>query len=707
MSSEPTDPPPAEAVRLVDRAEEALLRQNRVLERIIAGACLGDLLEDIVNLVEDQLASGHCSILVVAEDGLHLRFAAGRRLPAEYNAAIDGAPIGPAVGSCGTAAYRRETVIVADIASDPLWVDYRDLALRHGLRSCWSVPILARQDERNTGTNGRVLGTFALYRNEPATPGARELEVVARAAHLAGIAIQRDRDERALRESEERFRRLVEVLPVAVLINGGGRILYCNPAFVRLIGAKGPEELLGRSALDVVHPDDLEAVQARIAAVEHGMLPVGSIERKLVRLDGTPVSVIAVGAPMSERGARSILVAMLDTTEQRRLEEQLRQAQKMEAVGRLAGGVAHDFNNLLTIINGFSEILLAKLPDGDPRREAATAIREAGERAAGLTQQLLAFSRKAIIEPKVIDLNEVVGSIGKMLGRLLGERITLVTRLYPQLYRVKVDRGQMEQVLVNLALNGRDAMAGGGRLTIQTMNTSIQEEDEASPPDCPPGRYVELCVSDTGAGMSDEVKTRVFEPFFTTKGLGKGTGLGLATVHGIVKQSRGHVIIDSEVGRGTMFRILLPATTEAPAPAAPQGTRAAAHRSETVLLVEDEDGVRDLARRALEMHGYTVLEAGSGTEAIRVAESHAGAIHLLVTDVVMPDTGGAALADAIRALRPEIKVLYMSGYTDDEVVRHGVEVAAGSFVQKPFTLASLARKVREALDGPDAPRVDE
>ena len=702
MSREPTAPLPTEGPRLQNRAEEALLRQNRVLERIIAGAGLRDLLEDIVALVEDQLASSHCSILLLDEDGLRLRSGAAPHLPDAYNAAIDGAPIGPSVGSCGTAAYRGETVIVADIASDPLWVDYRDVALRHGLRSCWSVPILARQDDRNTNRKQRVLGTFALYRSEPATPSARDLEVVGQAAHLAGVAIQRERDERALRESEERFRRLVEVLPVAILINSDDRIVYCNPACVRLFGASRPEDLLGRSPFDFIHPDDRDTVRARIAVFEQGIRPPGSMERKLMRLDGKPVPTVVVASKITERGSPAILVAMLDMTDQRRLEERLVQAQKMEAVGRLAGGVAHDFNNLLTIINGFSEILLAKLPEDDARREPASAIRDAGERAAGLTQQLLAFSRKAIIEPKVIDLNEVVGSISKMLSRLIGEGIMLTTRLYPQLYRVKVDRGQMEQALVNLALNGRDAMPDGGRLTIQTMNTSLQAEDAASRPERRPGNYVELSVSDTGAGMSDEVKARVFEPFFTTKGLGKGTGLGLATVHGIVEQSGGYVVIDSAPGRGTTFRIFLPATTEVPAPAVAPPARPLARRQETILLAEDEDGVRDLARRALEMHGFSVLEARTGAEALRVARAHPGPLDLLVTDVVMPDTGGRALADSVRAVRPAIKVLYMSGYTDDEVVRHGVEAATDTFLQKPFTLGSLARKVEEVLDGPSS-----
>jgi PAS domain S-box-containing protein len=398
---------------------------------------------------------------------------------------------------------------------------------------------------------------------------------------------------------------------------------------------------------------------------------------------------------------REYLVAVVrDITERKKLEEQLRQAQKMEAVGQLAGGVAHDFNNLLTVINGFSDLLAAELSASDPQRQQLAAIRDAGDRAARLTSQLLSFSRKAIVELRVLDLNELIDSTGKMLRRLIGEDVTLSTILHPRLSRVRIDPGQLEQVVMNLAVNARDAMPRGGCLTFETTDVEIRAGDL---PDCPEvelGRYVRLTVSDTGCGMTDDVKAHIFEPFFTTKSLGQGTGLGLATVYGIVKQAGGHISVDSRVGAGTTFTVVLPAVTEAVAPAESEGVQVAPRGTETILLAEDEDGVRRLSRMALEMQGYRVLAAKTGAEALRTADAYAGPVHLLVTDVVMPELSGRDLADALRARRPGVKVLYMSGYTDDAVVRHGVLEAVDAFLQKPFTPLGLARKVRAVLDEP-------
>lgn len=401
---------------------------------------------------------------------------------------------------------------------------------------------------------------------------------------------------------------------------------------------------------------------------------------------------------------REYLVAgVRDITERKHLEERLRQSQKMEAIGRLAGGVAHDFNNILTVINGYAEFILAGLSGNDPRREHLAAILNAGERAAELTSQLLAFSRNAIIEPKIIDLNEVVGSVVPMLRRLIGEDVRFVTDLTLDLAKVKIDPGQLEQLLMNLAVNARDAMPRGGLLTIATTTVHLPAGSPTNPGEIPSGHYIQLTVSDTGEGMSEQIKRLIFEPFFTTKGVGKGTGLGLATVYGIVSQAGGTISVESEVGRGTCFRILLPAVQESAHVESIGLTHVAPRGTETILLAEDEDGVRQLARLALEMLGYTVLEAGSGDAAVRTANSHHGPIHLLVTDVVMPDFGGRELVDTIRATQPVVSVLYMSGYTDDAVVRHGIEASTDAFLQKPFTPLSLARKVREVLDAASWP----
>jgi nitrogen-specific signal transduction histidine kinase/ActR/RegA family two-component response regulator len=388
-----------------------------------------------------------------------------------------------------------------------------------------------------------------------------------------------------------------------------------------------------------------------------------------------------------------------DITERKSLERQLHQSQKMEAIGRLAGGVAHDFNNLLGVIMGYSEMVLHDLAQDDPRRGRIEQIRRSGERAAALTRQLLAFSRKQILEPRVLDLYALLADMDKMLRRLIGEDIELVTQPDPLLPPIKADPGQIEQIVMNLVVNARDAMPRGGTITIATTPLELDQDACRGYEGARPGCYVKLVVADTGVGMTPEVQSRVFEPFFTTKAAGSGTGLGLSTVYGIVTQSGGHIAVTSEPGRGTRFEILFPqvekeaiaGTTDRPAiPESPAGT-------ETILVVEDEPMVREMLCDSLREIGYSVLEAGELGEADRRCREHDGPIHLLMTDVVLPGVGGRELAQRLTAIRPEMKLLFMSGYTDDAVVRQGILTAGVMFLQKPFTLDGMARKVREAL----------
>jgi len=391
-----------------------------------------------------------------------------------------------------------------------------------------------------------------------------------------------------------------------------------------------------------------------------------------------------------------------DKAERKQLEQQLRQAQKMEAIGQLTGGIAHDFNNMLTVIIGYSELMLRSLGADDPMRDEVNEIREAGERAAALTRQLLAFSRKQVLQPKVLDFNAVLTNMDRMLQRLIGEDIALVAVPAPGIWRVYADPSQIEQVMMNLAVNARDAMPQGGKLTIETANVELDDAYARDHASVRPGSYVMLAVSDTGCGMNRETQARIFEPFFTTKEPGKGTGLGLSTVYGIVKQSGGSIWVYSEPGRGTTFKIYLP-RGEAVAEAVEPSREAArtVRGSETILLVEDDNAVRALVRSTLQAHGYTVQEAPHGKHAIQVCEQHAAPIHLLVTDVVMPEMGGREVAERLKPSRPNMKVLFMSGYTDKAIVHHGELDPGTAFLQKPFTPDALARKVREVLDTPE------
>jgi signal transduction histidine kinase/CheY-like chemotaxis protein len=389
-----------------------------------------------------------------------------------------------------------------------------------------------------------------------------------------------------------------------------------------------------------------------------------------------------------------------DTSDRRDLEARLRQAQKMEAVGRLAGGIAHDFNNLLTVITGYTDRLLGGLRSDDPLRKGAEAIKRSADRAASLTQQLLAFSRRQIMAPRVLDLNHVVANMNKMLQRLIGEDVELVTRLAPDLGRTKADPNQLEQVIMNLAVNSRDAMPRGGTLTIETSNAQLDRSFAARHVGLQPGSYVMLSVIDTGCGMDAETQSHLFEPFFTTKEQGKGTGLGLSTTYGIVKQSGGYIWAESEVDHGTIFRIFLPRMEESAElpPPAPE-VRAAPHGSETILLVEDEEAVRHLLRDVLKRYGYTVLEAEDGMRAVEICREHEGPIDLVVTDMVMPQMSGWEVADAVSSLRPKARVIYMSGYIEHVVVEQRVLESGVAFLGKPFTPETLGRKVREVLDG--------
>ena len=522
----------------------------------------------------------------------------------------------------------------------------------------------------------------------------RDLEFLASVGGQIALAIERKRSEAALRDSEARLRVLVEQLP-AILWTVDSQLRFTSAlgAGLTRVGVK-PQDVIGKTMEDFFETSDL------------GFLPIAEHRRAVTGEPGTfhmewrggsyACHVEALRAPNGQ--TYGAICMALDVSDRKKLEAQLRQAQKMEAVGRLAGGIAHDFNNLLMVIQGYAELLIDRSKPGDAFRRNAEQIQEASQRAASLTRQLLAFSRKQMLAPTVLSIQGVVADMEKILRRLIGEDIELVSVNAPDLWRIKADRSQIEQVILNLAVNARDAMPRGGKLTIETENVEFDDSQARLPVILTPGRYVMLAVTDNGCGMDTETQAHIFEPFFTTKEKGKGTGLGLATVYGIVKQSGGYIWVYSEPGQGTTFKVYLPRVEES---LTPQEVRAESRNiprgTETILLVEDEQGVRDLAREYLEISGYKVLVAENGAAAVKVVSEHKGAIDLVMTDVVMPGLSGSELTKRIEAIRPGTRIMYMSGYTDQAIIHHGILGPDIVLLQKPFTLSALAHKLRDAL----------
>jgi two-component system, cell cycle sensor histidine kinase and response regulator CckA len=525
----------------------------------------------------------------------------------------------------------------------------------------------------------------------------------------------RKRAEEALRDTNETLRTLIQASPVGIAVMDAERkVRIWNPAAERILGWKAAE-ILGRPLPPMAGPGQKDGFAALTARAFRGEAITGE-EFRSRRRDGATVDVSVSMAPVREaRGSIGGAMAVIADVSERKvaedqktqLEEQLRQSQKMEAIGKLAGGIAHDFNNLLTAVSGYATLLQGGFEAADPGRVYTDEILKSSNRATTLTRQLLAFSRRQVLQPRVLDLNGVVRGVDGLLRRLIGEDIELRTVLDPALGSVKADQGQVEQIIVNLAVNARDAMPKGGVLTIATRNVELGDEYVQAHGRNRRGSHVVLSVSDTGCGMSPQTQSHLFEPFFTTKEQGKGTGLGLATVYGIVKQSEGDIWVYSEVDKGSDFKIYLPRVDEAPDAPPRDLTRLRPRKGkETVLLAEDAEFVRRLSREILTRHGYTVLEAADGEEALQRCLEYAGPIHLLVTDMVMPRMSGRELVSHLAGRRPEMKILYMSGYTEEAIATHGVFDPGAAFLEKPFPPDALARKVREVLDAGRSPSIE-
>jgi len=502
------------------------------------------------------------------------------------------------------------------------------------------------------------------------------------------------------------FRDLIAHLPYAVFWKDCDSVyLGCNDHAARDAGMADPNQLIGKTDYDTAcsreEADFYRKCDREVLASGQPRLEIEESQR---RSDGSQAVISVSKVPLRDATGQiiGILGFYTDITERKRLAEQYRQAQRMEAIGQLAGGVAHDFNNLLTIITGYTDLLISGASSEDPSRAFLGEIQKAAQRAASLTRQLLAFSRRQVLAPVVMSLHDVIANMDAMFRHFLRENIEVVSHLEPRLWRVEADPAQIEQVLLNLAANAGDAMSHGGTFTITTANVVVDEAFSRKQPDVSPGRYAKISITDTGTGMDERTQARLFEPFFTTKEIGKGPGLGLATAYGILKQSGGHIEVESELGKGTTFNIYLPAHAEDPA----EASGSSAHGEpgppmparETILLVEDDPGVRFLVREVLGQLGYGVLEARDGSEGVRLCRSSNTTIHLVLSDVVMPNMNGRELREHLLETRPNLKFLYMSGYTDDSVVLKGVGAAGAAFLQKPFTPRVLARKVREVLD---------
>ena len=654
--------------------------QSRVLELIARGAPLEQTLLELARTIEEAGEGVHASVQVLNAERDGFGHCLAPSLPPEATLVLASASIRPEDSPCGLALEQRAPVIVEDVRADDRWPEMKEFVLSLGRRGFWSAPIVS--------SLGELLGTFALVHAEPRAASQADLDLMGDVAHLAGIAIERAHDEERRRAAEAKYRTLVERLPIGTYVNSFGTSLsplYVSPQLEKMIGYSLEEWNEPGFLAKLIHPDDRARVLEQVART-HELAEPFSAEYRLTASDGHVVWVHDETVPVfGEDGERLFLQGfMLDVSDRKQLEEQLRHAHKLEAVGRLAGGVAHDFNNLLTAISGYTEFLLARLDEDDPRREDAVEIRRAADRATALTRQLLAFSRRQVLTPQALDLGEAVRGLDGLLGRLLGEHIALSTVTPEEETTIVADASQVEQVLLNLALNARDAMPDGGALTIAVSHIQIGHGSEQHPT-LPPGTYVSLAVSDTGTGIDAATRGHLFEPFFTTKEMGKGTGLGLATVYGIVLQSGGDVTVETAPGRGSTFTVLLPEGA-----GATRAVGGGARGSETVLLVDEHELFRSLAREALTGAGYSVLEAEGPAEALRLADT-ADRVHVLVAEAA---AGGADLAAQLEQRNPALAVVLT---TDVGGVPERVD-GWTHVLDKPYSPQSLTRTVREALD---------
>ncbi|MBL8136729.1 MAG: PAS domain S-box protein [Acidobacteria bacterium] len=658
--------------------------QAQILTRLASREPLGVLLDELARFVCTLCPGVMSTIMLVDEPAGVLRPAAGHDVPDAVQAAADPTPVADLTGVCGTAAARREPFVVTDIDHDPAFAAYLPVTQRHGLRSAWSHPFF---DSR-----GRLLGTVAMYAREQRTPTPAETDVAAFAATLAGVMVERSRNLDALHEREAQLRLIFENEPECVkVLDRDGRLLEMNPTGLRLIEAESIDQVRGADVGALVTAEFRDAYAALTRDVAAG--GEGRLEFELVGLKGTRRWLETHAAPLRDAGGQitAVLQITRDVTERKALTDQLLQSQKLESVGRLAGGVAHDFNNMLSVIHGQTELALQEAPPGSLLESGLLEVLKAAQRSARLTRQLLAFARREPSAPQALDLNVRIEELIGMLARLIGEGVLVEWRPGPDLWPVHIDPGQLDQILTNLVVNARDAMHGAGTLVVTTSNTTRPAGDGIGA-----GDYVVLTVTDSGAGMDAATQSRIFEPFFTTKPRGQGTGLGLSTVYGIVRQHGGKVEVESAPGRGATFRVYLPRTIETPAaPLEPVAAPVVSAGRGTILLVEDEPALLALVGRVLRREGYDVIEAASPFDAEAIVCQPDRPIDLMVTDMVMPGMSGADLWHRARAMRPSLRCLIMSGYSPESL--DGQAELGAATLHKPFAMRALVERVRQVL----------
>lgn len=686
-----------------ERAETVERGRNRVLRRLATGATLGDVLTDLVAASEEAEPEMICSVLLLDEDGKRLRHVAAPSLPDFYNEEIDGLEIGPNVGSCGSAAFLGERVIVEDVSTHPFWESFRDLALRAEVKACWSEPII--------DSKGEVLGTFAMYYRESRLPQSSELDFIRSAAHLAGIAIESKQAEEALRTSEKRMRLFNDnSIDFIWTTDMDFNFTYLSPAAERLWGFS-VEPGMGLSRDDAIRPHVFKIMKVTKSEPDpnapDGQGVFQTVELKVRHRDGSwRWSEALMNGLYDEDGEQIGFQGVIRDMSDRRkveeekvqLEEQLRHSQKLEAIGTLAGGIAHDFNNLLTGILGYADLLKQKAEGNESVLRGAEVIEKAADRAKELTGQLLGFARKGKNQIVPLEINEAIEDAVALLERMVDKNIQITKRLRAAAAKVQGDPNQIEQVFVNLAVNARDAMPDGGSLIFETDVVVLDEEYCDAHADTKPGQYVMISVSDTGTGISKDVQERIFEPFFTTKGTGEGSGMGLAMVYGIIQNHEGSIRVYSEPGHGSSFKVYLPLSGEWASEEADDSHQAPTPGTGNILLVDDEDIVRQLATDMLEHLGYNVVAVNDGQEAVDYYSEHLGEVDLAIIDMIMPVMGGKECFEELLRINPEVRAILSTGYSRDGAAQEIMDRGMLGFAQKPYRVSQLSEVVAKAIN---------